>query len=177
MTQRNHREEARLMHEKVEHLRRTIIEYNHEVDAAFTEMTKHTKVDVGFFYREVENALDEIRKECYARREKISLALGGEVVKDALSSGTTDTSCEGNFAKAFVDVKTLPVMPKRNTPEYQALLQAMGVAVEIAEAGVLEPHFVRLGEYLTTKAGAGLTPFKDFLQVREQVNVTFRRKK
>lgn len=174
---RDHRDEAFKFHKKMEELRRIVLEYNHETDAHFQNMTKHTKVDVCFFYREVEDLLDEMRKECLARREKVSLALGAEIVQAAIAAGSTDTTCVGNFATAKVDIKTLPVMPKRNTPEYQALLRAMGVADEIVDAGVLEPHFVRLGDYLTTKAGAGLTPFKDVLQVREQVNVTFRKKK
>lgn len=174
---RDHRKEAFDFFNKVKELRTLVIHYNMETDPEVEKMSKHTQVDVGFFYREAEDLLDEMRKEMLARREKLGKLLATTVYQEAMTAGSTDTTCVGNFATAKVDVKTLPVMPKRGTEEYQKLMLSMGVASEIVDHGVLEPHFVRLGEYLTTKAAAGLSPLKNVLTTREELTVSYRKKK
>jgi len=101
-------------------------------DSVKTTMTMPDRVDTGFFMREMEKLLEEIRKDVKARKELCGSIVAMSIAKDALNNPEKwEEFVEGRFAKALPHIKSLPKIPKRGTPEYEELCEWLKVDKEL----------------------------------------------
>lgn len=85
------------------------------------EYSAQDLADLGFLFREMENLLDDWRKDSKARKELIGKLLCLQLVKSE-----TDM-VQGELCRAQADMKMRPEWPKPGTSEYFELLTHFGI--------------------------------------------------
>ena len=116
--------------------------------------------DLGFMCRELENLLDDWRKDCKARKE-----LAGKLIARAVlqaSENVNDlqatTTVHGVLASATPDVSFIAEIPKPGTPEFIEFCNYFGID-EKASSDPMFPfaiHWKRAQEVLEQRQTAGL---------------------
>lgn len=122
------------------------------------EYKKEDLVDLGFFLREMEKLADEIRKECYAKKEFIGKVLCVIVAQEATEDPDKGLTIHGEFASGTADVKKAPGIPKFGTAEYTKLCKFFKIAEDTRDTGVVQFHFKRLGDYISDMMAEGKDP-------------------
>lgn len=77
--------------------------------------------DLGFLFREMEDLLDDWRKDSKARKELIGKLLCLQLVQ------MNEDIVRGDLCRAQCDMKMRPEWPKEGTPEYYDLLNHFGI--------------------------------------------------
>ncbi|UOF80081.1 hypothetical protein [Caudoviricetes sp.] len=157
-----------------------LIEYHYGLDKQTTgavDLPMQDLVDLGFLHRELADRLDEVRKECAARMDKVSRIIGGIVIKRTTMDPTLSMTQRGTLASGTPEAKVLAVCPKPGSPEYVALLRAMGVKDDAIKAGALAPHFVRMSDYVSEKLASGQPAPAGILGTSPTFRVTYIRKR
>jgi hypothetical protein len=121
------------------------------VHREFGDMTPEELADVGFLLREAERMLDDARKEMAGRRETIGKKLCVAVTERHLQGG--DLTVRTTLCTATPDIKQAPKLPAHGSPEYNKLMQQLGIPP--LAAGLVSLHFVRLQTWLTKLAEDG----------------------
>jgi hypothetical protein len=104
--------------------------------------------DVGFFLRELEAKLDELRKDCSARRSLIGEIIAQRLTKAFLEDPTgSPKRAEGKYSTGTPDVSTHFRVPKVGSREYGELMRSLGVNAKAIEAGAVRPDFNGLADY------------------------------
>ena len=112
-------------------------------------------VDYGYLSRELENMLDDLRKECKARKETVGKILANRVTKRVLADPTLKLYATGYFARASPQAGAIPMLPKRNTPEYTELLNRLGFSGHAVEHGLATFNYRRLCEWIAEANSSG----------------------
>lgn len=156
-----------------------LFEYHYTLDKQLTgsvDLPMQDLVDLGFLHRELENRLNEIKKECSARMDKISRIIGGIVIKRTTTDPTLSMTQRGTLASGTPEAKVLAICPKSGSPEYATLLRAMGVKEDVIECGALAPHFVKMSDYVSEKLATGQPAPAGILGTTPMFRVTYRKK-
>lgn len=133
-------------------------------------------VDAGFLMREIENHCDDLRKEAKAKKNLVEMVIAKRAITDSVNEAGVG-NIDGRLATGTPDVKQEPKMPKKGTAEYVALCQYFGLSEKAIRAGVMSPHYLRLGEWATEATKNG-EPLPDgLLETRPKFTVAFRRKR
>lgn len=158
-----------------------LLAFHYVFDESMRGQVKHPMqdlVDLGFLHREISDKLDELRKECNARQERISRVIGATVIKRTTTDPTLDMTQRGTLASATPDVGVVAICPKPNTPEYVALMKGLGIEnEELIASGALAPHFVRMSEYVSERLSKGLPAPAGVLGTSPTFRVTYIRKR
>jgi len=135
-------------------------------------------VDTGFLFREMENRLDEMRKEAKAKHlfysSKISMARSKMIVEDP----TLSDKIQGELATGTVDCTSQATLPHpvKSPEEYQSTMEYFKVRKEVIEGQILKLDFKKFAEVITEFAEAGRkVPFK-VGKIYQVWKTTFRRK-
>lgn len=143
------------------------------------EVSSAELTDVGFLLREYAEMLDSARRELESRRRELEKLLARRLAKAAInSSDASAAQCKGDLATATVNVKAVPSLPKKHTPEWNSLLDSMGVNPEARDSRLVELHWPSVAQWLTDLEHQG-RPLPPELanSVRMEPTVTFRRKR
>ena len=79
--------------------------------------------DFGFLCREIENILDELRKEVKARKEVCGQILSYRLTKESLNDSTKELKVSGEFATGTPEMKMEVALPEKNSEEYKKVLE------------------------------------------------------
>lgn len=138
-------------------------------------MTEGEMTDAGYLFRECERLLNDARKEAERRKDGLGKVLVALVTKRALSSGC-ELIARGELATATPDIKMRAKIPKKDTPEYFALLEAMGVPEDMRKTGVLTFHWRHMSDWITEAASRGVKLPPGIASVVPDATVTYRKK-
>ena len=161
----------------------TIESQLHEANMHLTPLLEAAKnqdmedlADCGFLMREMADTLDDLRKECNARKDIISTILAVRMTRDFLDGASTEMITRGELASATPDVKVEPMIPKAGTPEYASMCKALGVSQEMIETGVLKPHYKHLSTWLTERVEKALPTILE-IPTRTTTSCIYRKKR
>lgn len=132
--------------------RHTALQY--ETDQARREegvLTEGNLADIGYFERQIENLLDHHRKESKFRHESIGDMLCRDIMR-RFAEGKGELKARGKYANASADVKRVPILPKKGDPDYDEIMESMGIPAHLVRSGVLYIHYKHMGDYLTELA-------------------------
>lgn len=143
--------------ERVDQLQSDLLRINFEFDRTDLEKVKESLLsDLGFLYKKLQGTLDELRKECWVREERISKTICSRVMREFQQDSSRDFKAIGQFSSATPKVKAQPNLPSFGSPEYIKILGALGVPEEAAAKGVLQIHFPKMTAYLTDLEERGI---------------------
>jgi hypothetical protein len=103
--------------------------------------------DVGFFLREVEDKMNELRKDAAARRSLIGEILCMKLTKAFLADSSTELRAEGEYSTGYPDTTTHFRLPKKGSKEYGELMRSLGLKEAAIKVGVVKADFNGLAEY------------------------------
>lgn len=117
-----------------------------------------TWVDAGYTLQQLERLLDELRKDVGRVQRRLGVELCRRIL-DMQERGGTERGApmvRGTMASAKATPKITPRLPRSDSPEYAALLHALGVSDgRVIAARVLQVHFKYLSDYLDNLAESG----------------------
>lgn len=130
-------------------------------------------VDYGFLFRELENLLDDWRKDCKAAKELVEHCIG----KQSVSDMDMTTKIKGTLATGSLDIKMSHVLPKRGTLEFDALLNYLKIPNDAVGRGVISLNWLRMNEYLSEQLALGNKPPPGVITSKPVYKVVFTRKR
>jgi len=140
--------------------------------------------DMGFLCREMENFLDNARKEVKGRKELCGKIIGLAVAKQSLADPSKlKTNVKGELATATPDVKQEPKLPSKRlpdgtpNPEFHSLLMAMGFSEELAKSGLVDLRWKGMCDWISERTALGLPLPKEIVATYSAPTATFRRRK
>ncbi len=133
--------------------------------------------DFGFFCREAENTLDELRKEVKARKELCGQVIAMRKTQESLSDPNIKLKVAGQYATGSPDVKMQAQLPKKFTDDYFKITDFLQVPREVAATGVLRLDWKATGDLITQLANDGHKPPDGFGKQYPTYVTTFRRKR
>ncbi len=145
--------------------------------ASASGMSNEAMCDFGFFCREAENTLDELRKEVKARKELCGQTIAIRKTQDSLSDPNIKLKVTGQYATGSPDVKMQAQLPKKFTDEYYQITDFLKVPREVAATGVLRLDWKATGEFITQLANDGHKPPAGFGKQYPTYVTTFRRRR
>lgn len=169
--------------ERVKVLMRDMATMNYAMEQHVADFTIESKdrfpqmVDVGFLYREIGDALQDIKASANAWEEKLSEIMGCAVSAYVLKNpmkADSDKVC-GTLANGFLQIKIQPKFGKKDSPEHKILAAHFGIAPE--NAHLFTPHFVQVSEKLTADAEKGLPPLPGLIGQYKKFGMKYVRKK
>jgi len=131
--------------------------------------------DIGFFLRELERHLDEMRKDVAARKDLIERLICLHSVK-RMQEGENSGNVVGRFASATPDLGQTPVVPKLGTPEYDDLMREIGVPVGAYKDKLVVPHWKYVKLWIEERLASGL-PVPKGVTTRPDYRAKFHRRK
>ena len=139
-------------------------------------LTDGDLADIGFLLRSAERILDDLKKECKAKKELIGKLLCAKMAMEtqSVNDANVSTRVYGALGSASADIKHRCRTPKPGSTEYVELCRAMGVNEEAIKAGIFQPHYVRVGEFITQLAKENRDPPKGILSTTVLYNCIFR---
>lgn len=140
-------------------------------------MSNEDMCDFGFFCREAENTLDELRKEVKARKELCGQVIALRKTQDSLSDPNIKLKVTGQYATGSPDVKMQAQLPKKFTDDYYKITDFFKVPREVASTGVLRIDWKASGDFLTQLAADGHKPPDGFGKQYPTYVTTFRRRR
>lgn len=150
---------------------------NTELIKSAKDMSSEDMCDFGFFCREAENTLDELRKEVKARKELCGQIIAARKTQESLNDPTIKLKVTGQYATGLPDVKMQAQLPKKFTDEYYQLTDYFGINREIAATGVLRLDWKATGELITQLANDGKPTPEGFGKQYPTYVTTFRRRR
>lgn len=141
------------------------------------EMSNEELCDFGYICRELAKVFDELRKEMNARMDLCGSIIAFRKTKASLTDPTLQLKVVGQFATASPDVKIEVGLPKKHSPEYYQVTDALGVPREVAEKGILKLDWKSVTKYCTEQVNAGKKIPKGFGQQYPKYRVTYRKRK
>ncbi len=137
--------------------------------------------DFGFFCREAENTLDELRKEVKARKELCGQVIAMRKTEESLSDPNIKLKVAGQYATGSPDVKMQAQQPtfKLGEPnvDYYKLTDYFKVPREVAATGIFRLSWKATGDFITQLAADGHKPPDGFGKQYPAYVTTFRRKR
>lgn len=140
-------------------------------------MSNETMCDFGFFCREAENTLDELRKEVKARKELCGQTIAIRKTEDSLTDPNIKLKVTGQYATGSPDVKMQAKLPTKFTDEYYQITDYFKVPREVAATGVLRIDWKASGDFITQLAADGHKPPDGFGKQYPTYVTTFRRRR
>lgn len=111
--------------------------------------------DMGYFLREIETLLNETRKDVSAHLILLSKLLAYQITLNSINDTSVETIVRGKYARATADVKMRPILPKKGTLEYKAVLSLFNVPEDAVESGVLKLDWNTTSDLLTNLISEG----------------------
>ncbi len=137
--------------------------------------------DFGFFCREAENTLDELRKEVKARKELCGQVIAMRKTQESLSDPNIKLKVAGQYATGSPDVKMQAQLPTFKVGEpnvdYYKLTDYFKVPREVAATGIFRLNWKATGDFVTQLANDGHKPPDGFGKQYPTYVTTFRRKR
>ncbi len=115
-------------------------------------MSQQDMADCGYFLRELEKHLDDMRKDCKAHKELCSKLLSLRICQASLIDDSVSPIVKGQYARARAEVKVLPRLPAKGTPEYADAIQQLGATLD---SNLIKLDFTEVGKLLTSMVEAG----------------------
>lgn len=142
------------------------------------QYTKSQLADLGYLFRECEKVLDDRRKDAMAFKSLTGKTLALMVMQDAdsLNDANADDTIRGTIARATVDLKMVPKIPKKGTPEFYALLGAMGLDPDMVDpnkGGVFSINWKKAVEVATARLEAGEKPIPGLTDLHPSYGAVF----
>jgi hypothetical protein len=146
-----------------------------------TSMSYSDLCDFGFFCREAEQTLDELRKEIKARKEKCGEAIAIRKTQESLTDPNIKLKVTGQYATGSPDVKMQAQLPTFKVGEpnvdYYKLTDYFKVPREVAATGIFRLNWKATGEFVTQLAADGHKPPDGFGKQYPTYVTTFRRRR
>lgn len=121
--------------------------------------SKEELADLGFLCRRLELMFDELRKEAKARHEIAGMMVAKIVISESMSDDpNASLTVKGKIGTCEPSVKQAPEIPRRGTKEYVELCAHFGLNEEAIGNAILEPHYVRMCDYVTKQISEGKGP-------------------
>jgi hypothetical protein len=158
-------EKTRSLHQKLYLFGQEVMEQAKSNRYAQTE-----RVDLGFLFRELEQIHDEDRKDAKARKE----LLGKLIAFNAMQTDGDVDSIRGELATGIPDVSMIVELPKRDSAEYTALVNHLGVPQSVLS--LLKLDWTAVCAHVTQCAENGRKPPPGLEKSRPIYSTTFRRK-
>lgn len=136
---------------------------------------ENDQVDLGIITKELEELLDQRRKDSKATKELIEKLLAFQIAQRAAQDPLSDAYAAGRLGKAELDLKKEGAPPKPGTPQYEAFLRQMGVPDEAIASGVIDVSYKGLSAYMTRCAEDGVAMPEGIVQQYDRYRATFRR--
>jgi hypothetical protein len=133
--------------------------------------------DIGFLCREMENLLDELRKECKARKELCGSIIAFILTQNSLTDIHAPMKSKGDLATGSPDMKMQVALPKKKSPEYYQLTDHFKVPRDVAESGVLKLDWKTVVELCTKLSEEGKPLPAGFGKKYPQYSTIFRKRK
>lgn len=133
--------------------------------------------DAGYLSRECVELLNEARKEIEAQQKRLGTVIAATMTNRLLQDPTLDPRVLGDIAGGTPDVKTHPRIPAKGSPKYYALLEWLGVPVDVAKKDVLDFSFNRLTELLGAAVAEGRLPPPSVVDTYQEYVTTYRLRK
>lgn len=140
---------ARLISNLLE--RQTVLQYETDKAREAGDLAEGDLADIGYFERELEALLDHHRKESKSRQEAIGRGLC-EAIMQRFGRGDGELKARGQYGNASPDVKREPIIPKKDDPDYNLIMESLGIPVDLARRGAVQIHYKHMGDLLTEMA-------------------------
>lgn len=131
-------------------------------------------VDLGFLFKEMEVVLDDWRKDCKAFKELVEKVVG---LRAAISDDPNSLTIRGKLTTATVNISMVADMPKPGSLEYAALCRYLKIPDELAESGVMRPHWKHLNDLLSQRLTEGKSAPAGLKNQRSKFSLTFRKRR
>ena len=131
--------------------RQTVLQYETDQARRAGKLTEGNLADIGYFEREMADLLDHHRKESNSRQESIGEDLCKAIMR-RFGTGEGELKARGQYSNASPDVKRQPIIPKRDDPDYDAIMESIGVPADLARRGAVSIHYKHMGDLLTELA-------------------------
>ncbi len=137
--------------------------------------------DFGFFCREAENTLDELRKEVKARKELCGQVIAIRKTQESLTDPDIKLKVTGQYATGSPDVRMQAKQPSFKVGEpnedYYKLTDYFKVPREVAAMGIFRLSWKATGDFITQLANDGHKPPEGFGKQYPTYVTTFRRRR
>lgn len=134
--------------------------------------------DCGYLLRSIEDAVDEARKECKAKKELLGRALAFAVITRVTERPSSEVQSVGLMAYGTPDVKQKAALPKPGTDAHRALMTHFGVNnQDVEKFGILAFHWPSVSDYLTALAADGKNPPAGLGTLHPEYTVSYRKRK
>jgi len=133
--------------------------------------------DFGFICRELENILDELRKEVKARKELCGSIIAYRLVQASIQDPSIKMKVQGQFASGTPDVKMQAALPHKFTDEYYQITDYLKVPRDVASSGVLRLDWKQVTEFLTKRMNEGKEIPPGFGKQYPLYTTTYRKRK
>lgn len=141
------------IHDEMQELHRVVIENTVRLRNAIGKMTPECMTDVAYGLKEISRLLDDGRKECDDLVKLFEKALCIVWVQRGVNTGNTDPF-QGEFAVGTPQIKQMVRIPRRDTDEYDKLMQWLGVP----DGDLVRPHWPSMVEHVTELLSQGQQP-------------------
>lgn len=140
------------------------------------EFSNPDLTDIGFLWRELENLLDDARKEAKAKKELISKILAMRKTREFMDDPSIDLTVHGKIAYGSPNVRQVPGLPRPGTPHYKKLCDHFEIPDVVASKGLVKFSFNELADYLTGLGEDGVNA-PEGVRTYPVYSMTYRRKK
>lgn len=135
------------------------------------------QADFGYWLRQTELQLDELRKEVKAKRELVGKILAANTIAANMADSSKDLTVRGEVAMAIPDMAQRISVPKHGTKEYERLARQLGVPPELIASGAMKFDFLRTSELLMSKQSTGeVGALPEGIRAFQEYVCTFRKK-
>jgi hypothetical protein len=163
-------------------LHRFLVEHaNVQSIADVRGMTIEELTDLGYFFNEVTQLLEDLRKEIARRHEVVKQVVCMAASQRAATTGSAVEPVRTDYTTATPRIKTHVRLPKRHKdPEtYDQIMTGLDVPIGLVQSGVFQLNWNAMADYLDTLKKQGL-PLPKGLDEEFKVKtfeLTYRRKK
>ncbi len=140
------------------------------------DLDKADMCDIGFFARELIEQIEDTRKDIKAMKALVDKIACIKVMQETLQDPSKEQSMKGEFSSGRPHYKKIVTLPKKDSPEYQKMLDYFGVSEIGQKLGVASISWKRVCDFVSERAESGKT-IPDFLpKVFDEFTVIHRRK-
>lgn len=160
--------------ELVQNALTAMTEHAYLTDGRLEELDEASNIDLGIMWRDLENGFDSARKEAQKRKlknaELFAQSRGRKIAKDPTNSEIG----RGRLGSATADVKAVPKLPRRGSPEFNSLLRFLGATDFAIEEKLMAVNWSHLSDYLSALVIEGKKPPFE-MEFEQQMTATFRK--
>ena len=140
------------------------------------EYSKEELCDIGFLCREIISKFEETRKDLVAAKSLVDRIMCIKTMSSMLTSQSGDDMVHGKLSSGKPNFKKSVTLPKKDTIEYEKMMEYFGVSSDGVELGVAKISWKQVCNHITELAELG-KPIPDFIpKIHDDYTVIHRRK-